>query len=77
MKNAKAFDYKADEYINQEDLGVYSFKFKNSNDTKITIEQVPVTETGFNIDAMDSVIDKQNDISERLYYSVKYGKKSK
>jgi predicted ATPase len=72
MKNAKAFDYKADEYINQEDLGVYSFKFKNSNDSKITIEQVPVTETGFNIDAMDSVIDKQNDISERLYYSVKY-----
>ena len=72
MKNAKEFDYKADEYINQEDLGVYSFKFKNSNDSKITIEQVPVTETGFNIDAMDSVIDKQNDISERLYYSVKY-----
>lgn len=72
MKNAEEFDYKADEYINQEDLGVYSFKFKNSNDTKITIEQVPVTETGFNIDAMDSVIDKQNDISERLYYSVKY-----
>ena len=72
MKNAKEFDYKEDEYINQEDLGVYSFKFKNSNDTKITIEQVPVTETGFNIDAMDSVIDKQNDISELLYYSVKY-----
>jgi hypothetical protein len=72
MKNAKEFDYKADEYINQEDLGVYSFKFKNSNDSKITIEQVPVTETGFNIDAMDLVIDKQNDISERLYYSVKY-----
>lgn len=74
MKNAEEFGYKADEYINQEDLGVYSFKFKNSNDSKITIEQVPVTETGFNIDAMDSVIDKQNDISERLYYSVKYGK---
>lgn len=72
MKNAKEFGYKDDEFINQEDLGVYSFKFKNSNDTKITIEQVPVTETGFNIDAMDSVIDKQNDISELLYYSVKY-----
>ena len=77
MKNAKEFGYKDNEFINQEDLGVYSFKFKNSNDSKITIEQVPVTETGFNIDAMDSVIDKQNDISERLYYSVKYGKKSK
>lgn len=68
MKNAEEFGYKNDEYINQEDLGVYAFKFDN----KVNIEQIPVTETGFNIDAMDSVIDKQNDISERLYYSVKY-----
>ena len=68
MKNAKEFDYKADEYINQEDLGVYAFKFDN----KVNIEQIPVTETGFNIEAMDLAIDKQSDISERLYYSVKY-----
>ena len=77
MKNAKEFGYKDNEFINQEDLGVYSFKFNDSNDGKVSIEQIPVNETGFNIDAMDLVIDKQNDISERLYYSVKYGKKSK
>lgn len=77
MKNAKEFGYKDDEFINQEDFGVYSFKFNDSNDGKVSIEQIPVNETGFNIEAMDLVIDKQNDISERLYYSVKYGKKSK
>lgn len=68
MKNAEEFGYKDDEYINQEDLGVYAFKFDN----KVNIEQISVTETGFNIEAMDLVIDKQSDISERLYYSVKY-----
>lgn len=70
MKNAEEFGYKNDEYINQEDLGVYAFKFDN----KVNIEQIPVTETGFNIEAMDLAIDKQSDISERLYYSVKYDK---
>jgi predicted ATPase len=70
MKNAEEFGYKDDEYINQEDLGVYAFKFDN----KVNIEQIPVTETGFNIEAMDLAIDKQSDISERLYYSVKYDK---
>jgi predicted ATPase len=70
MKNAEEFSYKNDEYINQEDLGVYAFKFDN----KVNIEQIPVTETGFNIEAMDLAIDKQSDISERLYYSVKYDK---
>ena len=42
MKNAEEFDYKEDEYINQEDLGVYSFKFKNSNDSKITINIIHI-----------------------------------
>ncbi len=71
-KAAKDFGYKEDEFINKDDLGVYSFTYKTNNSKQVVVEEIPISETGFNIELMDSVIDRQNDITETLYYSLKY-----
>lgn len=76
-KAAKDFGYKEDEFINKDDLGVYSFTYKTKKSKQVVIEEIPIDETGFNIELMDSVIHKQNQITETLYYSLKYGQSKK
>ena len=66
-------EYKEDEYIRIEDLSVYSFAYKNKRSKQIVVSEIPIDETGFEVKTMDEVIDKQNNISETLYYSLKYG----
>ena len=70
---AKEYEYKEDEYIRIEDLSVYSFVYKNKRSKQIVVNEIPIDETGFEVKTMDEVIDKQNNISETLYYSLKYG----
>ena len=72
-KVAKEYEYQDDEYINTEDLNVYSFAYKNKRSKQIVVNEIPIDKTGFEVKAMDEVIDKQNNISETLYYSLKYG----
>lgn len=72
-KVAKEYGYKDDEYIKKEDLNVYSFSYKNKRSKQIVVNEVPIDNTGFEIKAIDDVIDNQNNISETLYYSMKYG----
>ena len=76
-KAAKDFGYKEDEFINKDDLGVYSFTYKTKKSKRVVIEEIPIDETGFNIKLIDSVIHKQNKINETLYYSLKYGQTKK
>ena len=73
IKVAKEYEYKEDEYIRIEDLSVYSFAYKNKRSKQIVVSEIPINETGFEVKTMDEVIDKQNNISETLYYSLKYG----
>ena len=70
---AKEYEYKEDEYIRIEDLSIYSFAYKNKRSKQIVVSEIPINETGFEVKTMDEVIDKQNNISETLYYSLKYG----
>lgn len=65
--------YKEDEYIKQNDLAVYFFGYKNKTSKKVIVTQVPVAENGFEIKSIDEVINRQNDISEALFYALKYG----
>lgn len=76
-KAAKDFGYKEDEFINKDDLGVYSFTYKPKKSKQVVIEEIPIDETGFNVELIDSVIHKQNRITETLYYSLKYGQSKK
>ena len=38
------------------------------------MNSVEVTDTGFAIESIDKAIDKQNDVAEELYYTLKYTK---
>lgn len=67
--------YQEDEYIKQDDLAVYFFGYKNKTVKKVNVIPVPVAENGFEIKSIDEVINRQNDISEALFYACKYGEK--
>lgn len=70
----RRLDYNSDETITPSDLGVYVFKYKNKSSRKVTMNSVEVTDTGFAIESIDKAIDKQNDVAEELYYTLKYTK---
>ena len=73
-KMAKKYGYKEDEYIQPKELNVYSFAYKTKRSKQIVVNEIPVEDSGFDMKIMDEVIDRQNEISEGLYYSLKYGK---
>lgn len=69
---AKTYGYRDDEYIDRNDLGVYSFEHKSKRSKQVIVNEINVDDTGFEVKIMDDVIDQQNDISETLFYSLKY-----
>lgn len=66
------FKYNKDEIILKDDIGVYYFNYSKKA-KKIIVEDLPITESGFEIPSIDAAIDAQNKIAEELYYSLKYG----
>lgn len=68
------YDYKPDEYINGADIGVYYFNYPNKmrGNKQIVVENLEISKSGFNVESVDDTIDKQNMISEELYYASKY-----
>lgn len=73
----KRLDYNSDETIIPSDLGVYVFKYQNKKSRKVNMNSVEVADTGFAIESIDKAIDKQNDVAEELYYTLKYSKSKK
>lgn len=74
QKMARKYGYKEDEYIQPDELNVYSFAYKTKRSRQVVVSEIPVEESGFDMKIMDEVIDRQNEISEELYYSLKHGK---
>ena len=72
----ESMEYKDDEYIKKEELGVYYFSYKTKRSKQVTVSPVPIDRFGFRVKSIDEVIDKQNRITEDLYYSLKYGEQS-
>lgn len=64
------YGLKENEYINKEDIAVKYFHFKTQK--QADVENVEVTEYGFDIKSIDEVIEKQNDLNSDLYYSLKF-----
>ena len=71
-----SLDYKDDEYINLKDLGVYYFSYKTKKAKQVVVTEVNVDKYGFGIKSIDEIIDRQNRITEDLYYSLKYGEQN-
>ena len=63
--------FKSDEFINQQDIDVHYFSYKTKKQSNVDI--IPVREYGFEIPSIDEEIEKQNDLTNDLYYTLKYG----
>lgn len=72
---ANQLGYKEDNKLNKDDVGAYLFNFKKSNSKNVTIESIPISDSGFNVQTIDDTIDKLNDNSEELFFQIKYGNK--
>ncbi|MDD3488376.1 MAG: hypothetical protein EOM47_00970 [Bacteroidia bacterium] len=73
-KLASKLGYNTDESIKPEQVGCYYFHFPKPNSRQLTVIELPVDETGFEIPSIDDTIEKQNQVAEDLFYTLKYGK---
>jgi hypothetical protein len=65
------YGFKDDEFIKLEDIDVHFFNYKQK--TQANVDSITVTEYGFDIPSIDNVIEKQNELSNDLYYTLRFG----
>lgn len=66
-------EYKKDEYITKEDIDVHFFHYKYKN--QANVDPIRILEYGFDIPSIDEVIEKQNDLTNDLYYALRFDDK--
>lgn len=71
---ATKFGYKEDEYINIKDICAYFFNYKNKSAKQTDVRHIIIDENGFDVETLDSTVEKLNQISDELYYTLQYGK---
>lgn len=71
-EKAQDLGYKQDEFINYNDVNVYMFNHSKSKG-RVVVTEVPVMDSGFEIKTIDDAISGLNNVSEELYYALKYG----
>jgi len=69
----KRFGYKESEKIMSNEVSAYYFDFKTK--TTVGVKQLVVNECGFEVPSIDNTIDSQNNITEELFYALKYSEK--
>lgn len=67
--------YSDDDYITPQDLGVYYFNYQSVRSKQVKIEKLIIDNSGFSVKSIDTTIDNQNKLAEKLYYGIKYGNK--
>jgi predicted ATP-dependent endonuclease of OLD family len=65
------YGFKEDEFICQNDINVHYFHYKLK--TQANVDEIPVTDIGFDIPSIDDVIEKQNILTDELYYTLRFG----
>lgn len=71
-KIAKKLGYSENEKLKSDSVAAYLFNYKNKKSRKITLSPIKVTETGFEVTTIDQTVEDLNDVSEELFYSIKY-----
>lgn len=64
--------YKEDMALKPQDVGAYLFNY-GAGDNMVNVTPVEVNDYGFEVKTIDESISNQNEISETLYYELKYG----
>ncbi len=72
QQKAKELGYKDDEKINPNDVGAYLFNYNTDNNCKVEVVSLPVDDTGFSVSTIDKTISALNEVSEELFYQLKY-----
>ena len=66
----KKFRYRESEQIKSDEVSAYYFDFKTK--TTVGVKQLIVNECGFEVPSIDNTIDNQNNVTEELFYALKY-----
>ena len=69
MQSFSKLGYDKSMMLKKEDVAAYMFNFDKDN--LVTVENLDVTETGFEVSTIDAAINSINEASEELYYSLK------
>lgn len=72
-KIAEKHNYTNDLKLDPNDVKAYMFNYKKSNSRNITVSEIEVTEMGFDVSTIDNTVDVLNEVSEDLFYTIKYG----
>ena len=71
---AKEFGYDSNEFINYDDVDIHYFDYpkKLRGNKQVTINKLELDLSGFEIPSVNITINNQNNISEELFYKLKY-----
>lgn len=69
MQSFSKMGYDKSMMLKNNDVAAYMFNFDKEN--LVTVENLDVTETGFDVPTIDAAINSINEASEELYYSLK------
>lgn len=71
---AKRIGYEEDMWINPDEIGAYVFTPQRKNG-KTIVKQVDVSKEGFEVETFDNAIDRLNQTSEEIFFSLKSDEK--
>ncbi|WP_374399225.1 AAA family ATPase, partial [Flavobacterium sp.] len=66
--------YQEDEIFDTTDINMYLFNFKNDKALKADVKVLSKNLSGFSIKSIDETIEKQSEIANQLFYSLRFGK---
>lgn len=65
------YGYSDDEFLDKDEVAAYYFNFRTK--TNVATNSLTISEFGFEVPSIDDTINRLNDVSEDLYYALKYG----
>ena len=68
----KQYHFKEDEYILVDEVDVHYFHYKLK--TQASVKKLKISDYGFDVPSIDEAIEKQNQLTDDLYYTMKFGK---
>jgi len=71
---AKSLGYNEDEKIYPSEVGAYIFNHKNISTKQVEVKSIKIDANGFEVKTLDTTIDRLNEVSEELFYTLRYGK---
>lgn len=71
QETVESLGYNPECIISKDDLGVYFFKYRSNR--KVKVQELKVTDIGFDVESIDDTITAQNNISETLFGILRYG----